>query len=149
MQNLCMQNSITLFNELSWAFGDKITISLNFQLLINQPLVYMYYVYATLAGLALYLRLFRRLTLKSAFVASSTKHLPLNTCSKIFWFLIFNFYEKSFKMSRDMVPINMRDPFMKDPFFSSTWAEFDKINHDMMEKSKCFWGKVDKVRGCL
>ena len=51
-------------------------------------------------------------------------------------------------MSRDMVPINMRDPFMKDPFFSSTWEEFDKIKHDMMEKSKSFWGKVDKVRGC-
>jgi hypothetical protein len=48
-------------------------------------------------------------------------------------------------MSRDMVPINMRDPFMKDPFFSSTWEEFDKIKHEMMEKSKNFWEKVDKV----
>ncbi len=44
-----------------------------------------------------------------------------------------------------MVPINMRDPFMKDPFFSSTWEEFDKIKHEMMEKSKNFWEKVDKV----
>jgi hypothetical protein len=43
-----------------------------------------------------------------------------------------------------MVPINMRDPFMKDPFFSSTWEEFDKIKHDMMERSKNFWEKVDK-----
>lgn len=47
-------------------------------------------------------------------------------------------------MSRDMVPINMRDPFMKDPFFSSTWEEFDKMKHDMMERSKNFWEKVDK-----
>jgi hypothetical protein len=58
---------------------------------------------------------------------------------------IFNFYLKTkTKMSRDMVPINMRDPFMKDPFFSSTWEEFDKIKHDMMERSKNFWEKVDK-----
>jgi hypothetical protein len=48
-------------------------------------------------------------------------------------------------MSRDMVPINMRDPFMKDPFFSSTWEEFDKIKHEMMEKSKNFWENVDEV----
>jgi hypothetical protein len=49
------------------------------------------------------------------------------------------------KMSRDMVPINIRDPFMKDPFFSSTWDEFDAMRTEMMEKSKSFWGQVDKV----
>ena len=47
-------------------------------------------------------------------------------------------------MSRDMVPIHMRDPFMKDPFFSSTWEEFDRMKHEMMEGSKNFWEKVDK-----
>jgi len=46
-------------------------------------------------------------------------------------------------MSRDMVPINVRDPFWKDPFFSSTWDEFDKMRQDMMTKSKDFWSKVD------
>lgn len=46
-------------------------------------------------------------------------------------------------MSRDMVPISIRDPFFKDPFFSSTWEEFDKMRTDMMAKSKDFWGKVD------
>ena len=47
-------------------------------------------------------------------------------------------------MSRDMVPINMRDPFWKDPFFSSTWEEFDQMRTDMMARSKDFWGKVDQ-----
>jgi len=47
------------------------------------------------------------------------------------------------QQSRDMVPISIRDPFFKDPFFSSTWEEFDKMRTDMMAKSKDFWGKVD------
>lgn len=47
-------------------------------------------------------------------------------------------------MSRDMVPISIRDPFFKDPFFSSTWEEFDKMRQDMLSTSKDFWGKVDK-----
>jgi len=42
-----------------------------------------------------------------------------------------------------MVPISIRDPFFKDPFFSSTWDEFDKMRTDMMAKSKDFWTKVD------
>jgi len=42
-----------------------------------------------------------------------------------------------------MVPISVRDPFFKDPFFSSTWDEFDKMRTDMMARSKDFWGKVD------
>jgi len=43
-----------------------------------------------------------------------------------------------------MVPMNIRDPFFKDPFFSSTWEEFDKMRQDMISSSKDFWGKVDK-----
>ena len=45
---------------------------------------------------------------------------------------------------KDMVPINVRDPFWKDPYFSSTWDEFDKMRNDMMSKSKEFWSKVDE-----
>ena len=45
---------------------------------------------------------------------------------------------------KDMVPINVRDPFWKDPFFSSTWDEFDQMRSDMMTKSKQFWSKVDE-----
>jgi len=47
------------------------------------------------------------------------------------------------QQTRDMVPISVRDPFFKDPFFSSTWDEFDKMRTDMMARSKDFWGKVD------
>ncbi|QQP54812.1 Lethal2essential for life, partial [Caligus rogercresseyi] len=46
-------------------------------------------------------------------------------------------------MSRDMVPINVRDPFWKDPFFSSTWDEFEKMRTEMMNSSKDFWSRVD------
>ncbi len=38
----------------------------------------------------------------------------------------------------------MRDPFWKDPFFSSTWEEFDAMRSDMMARSKDFWSKVDE-----
>jgi len=44
---------------------------------------------------------------------------------------------------KDIVPINMRDSFSKDPFFSSTWDEFDQMRSDMMTRSKDFWSKVD------
>lgn len=45
--------------------------------------------------------------------------------------------------SRDIVPTK-RDPFFKDPFFSSTWDDFEKMRQDMMAKSKEFWTNVDK-----
>lgn len=45
---------------------------------------------------------------------------------------------------KDLVPINIRDPFWKDPFFSSTWDEFDKMRNEMMARSKNFWSKVDE-----
>lgn len=47
-------------------------------------------------------------------------------------------------MSRDIVQINERDLFWKDPFFSTTWDEFDKMRQDMMAKSKGFWDNVNK-----
>jgi len=47
-------------------------------------------------------------------------------------------------MSRDIVPINERDLFWKDPFFSTTWDEFDKMRQDMMSRSKGFWDNVNK-----
>ena len=47
-------------------------------------------------------------------------------------------------MSRDIVPIHERDLFSKDPFFSTTWDEFDKMRQDMMSKSKDFWDNCNK-----
>ena len=46
-------------------------------------------------------------------------------------------------MSKDLIPITPRDQFWKDPFFSSTWGDFDKMRTDMMAQSKDFWTKVD------
>ena len=44
------------------------------------------------------------------------------------------------RRSNDLVPIEQRDdPFMKDPFFSSTWDEFGMIRSQMMEEQKDFW----------
>ena len=47
-------------------------------------------------------------------------------------------------MSRDIVPIDERGLFWKDPFFSTTWDEFDKMRQDMMSRSKGFWDNVNK-----
>eukprot|EP00092_Neocalanus_flemingeri_P024950 GFUD01027060.1.p1 GENE.GFUD01027060.1~~GFUD01027060.1.p1 ORF type:complete len:206 (+),score=60.69 GFUD01027060.1:51-668(+) len=43
----------------------------------------------------------------------------------------------------DLVPLG-KDGFFKDPFFSSTWEEFDQERHQMMQKSPGFWDKVDQ-----
>jgi len=51
--------------------------------------------------------------------------------------------ESNESTKKDIVPINVRDPFWKDPFFSSTWDEFDQMRSDMMTRSKDFWSKVD------
>ena len=47
------------------------------------------------------------------------------------------------KQHRDLVPLG-KDGFNKDPFFSSTWEEFDQDRHQMMKKSQGFWDKVDQ-----
>merc|ERR1711862_491541 len=45
--------------------------------------------------------------------------------------------------STDMVPLG-RDGFFKDPFFSSTWEEFDQERtHRMNESQNNFWDKVE------
>ena len=47
------------------------------------------------------------------------------------------------RQSTDMVPLG-RDGFFKDPFFSSTWDEFDQERNQIMSKSKnSFWDKVN------
>ena len=47
------------------------------------------------------------------------------------------------RQSTDMVPLG-RDGFFKDPFFSSTWEEFDQERNLRMSKSQnSFWDKVD------
>lgn len=47
-------------------------------------------------------------------------------------------------MSRDVVPINKRDPFWKDPFFSSSWDDFEATRQGIIAQNKDFWSNVDK-----
>jgi len=42
-------------------------------------------------------------------------------------------------MSSSVVPMVMRDFFLDDPFFQSTWEDFDKVRERMIEKSRRFW----------
>jgi len=47
------------------------------------------------------------------------------------------------RQSTDMVPLG-RDGFFKDPFFSSSWEEFDQERNQRMASSKnSFWEKVE------
>jgi len=47
------------------------------------------------------------------------------------------------RQTTDMVPLG-RDGFFKDPFFSSTWEEFDQDRNLRMSKSQnSFWDKVE------
>lgn len=47
------------------------------------------------------------------------------------------------RQGTDMVPLG-RDGFFKDPFFSSTWEEFDQDRNQIMKKSgNGFWDKVE------
>jgi hypothetical protein len=39
-------------------------------------------------------------------------------------------------MSKDIVSITQRDPFWKDPFFSSSWEDFDVMRQDLIAKNK-------------
>merc|ERR1712032_191229 len=42
---------------------------------------------------------------------------------------------------RGLVPFSKE---AKEPFFSSTWDEFDQMRNQMMEKNHGFWDKVDQ-----
>ncbi|XP_040579832.1 heat shock protein Hsp-16.1/Hsp-16.11 [Lepeophtheirus salmonis] len=46
-------------------------------------------------------------------------------------------------MSR--VPMTLRDVFWQDPFFESTWSDFDKIRENMMKESNDFWKEVPEM----
>ncbi|CAB4058625.1 CRYAB [Lepeophtheirus salmonis] len=46
-------------------------------------------------------------------------------------------------MSR--VPMTLRDVFWQDPFFESTWSDFDKIRENMIKESNDFWKEVPEM----
>lgn len=47
------------------------------------------------------------------------------------------------RRNNSLVPLQMREDMLKDPFFSSTWDEFDESRTLMMKKNSEFWDAVD------
>merc|ERR1712115_180389 len=50
---------------------------------------------------------------------------------------------KNIKMSGSRVPVTMRDFFFDDPFFKSSWDDFDKVREAMFQESRDMWKKFD------
>merc|ERR1719323_422824 len=46
-------------------------------------------------------------------------------------------------MSGSRVPVTMRDFFFDDPFFKSSWDDFDKVREAMFLESRDMWKKFD------
>merc|ERR1712142_918197 len=47
-------------------------------------------------------------------------------------------------MAEKRVPMTMRDFFFDDPFFKSSWEDFDKLREKMFEESRDIWKKFDQ-----
>jgi len=42
------------------------------------------------------------------------------------------------------VPVTLRDTFFQDPFFSTSWDDFDKMRRDMIAETRLAWQKFDE-----
>ena len=51
---------------------------------------------------------------------------------------------KAFKMAEKRVPMTMRDFFFDDPFFQSSWEDFDKVRDAMFQESRDMWKRFDE-----
>jgi len=49
----------------------------------------------------------------------------------------------NYNHNRAVVPIKMKEDFLRDPFFSSTWSEFDQDRSMMSKKTGDFWDQVE------
>merc|ERR1711994_65246 len=47
-------------------------------------------------------------------------------------------------MSESRVPMTIRDFFFDDPFFKSSWDNFDQVQEKMFEESRDMWKKFDQ-----
>jgi len=47
-------------------------------------------------------------------------------------------------MADSRVPMTMRDFFFDDPFFKSSWEDFDKVREKMFQESRDMWKKFDQ-----
>merc|ERR1712219_23521 len=48
------------------------------------------------------------------------------------------------KMADSRVPMTMRDFFFDDPFFKSSWDNFDQVRERMFQESRDMWKKFDQ-----
>merc|ERR1712240_424289 len=48
------------------------------------------------------------------------------------------------KMADSRVPMTMRDFFFDDPFFKSSWDNFDQVRERMFQESRDMWKKFDE-----
>ncbi len=46
--------------------------------------------------------------------------------------------------SSSKVPITLRDFFFTDPFFKTSWDDFDRVREEMLKESRDFWSSVER-----
>ena len=42
------------------------------------------------------------------------------------------------------IPFTLRDFFRQDPFFSTNWSDFGKLNKTMLQETEKLWDKFDQ-----
>ena len=47
-------------------------------------------------------------------------------------------------MADNRVPMTIRDFFFEDPFFKSSWEDFDRVRETMFQESRDMWKKFDE-----
>jgi HSP20 family molecular chaperone IbpA len=47
-------------------------------------------------------------------------------------------------MANTSVPVTYRDLFFEDPFFKSSWEDFDRVKEAMFQESRDMWKKFDE-----
>jgi HSP20 family molecular chaperone IbpA len=52
--------------------------------------------------------------------------------------------EESEKMENTPVPVTVRDFFFEDPFFKTSWADFEQVREAMFQESRDMWKKFDE-----
>merc|ERR1712198_234506 len=56
----------------------------------------------------------------------------------------YSFNSNRDKMAESRVPMTMRDFFFDDPFFKSSWDNFDQVREKMFQESRDMWKKFDE-----
>merc|ERR1712198_718425 len=56
----------------------------------------------------------------------------------------YSFNSSRNKMAESRVPMTMRDFFFDDPFFKSSWDNFDQVRERMFQESRDMWKKLDE-----